>query len=54
MPITVAVNKFVGQYGTEWDKMMAVATTAAIPIVAVFVALQRFIVGGLTSGATKE
>ncbi len=53
-PITVAMNKFVGQYGTEWGKMMAVATTVAVPIVAIFVALQRFIVGGLTSGATKE
>jgi multiple sugar transport system permease protein len=53
-PLTVAVNTFVGQYGTQWNNMMAVATTAAIPIVAVFVALQRFIVGGLTSGATKE
>jgi multiple sugar transport system permease protein len=53
-PITVVTNKFVGQYGTQWGKMMAVSTTVAIPIVAIFVALQRFIVGGLTTGATKE
>lgn len=53
-PITVAMNKFVGQYGTQWDKMMAVATTVAVPIVAIFIALQRFIVGGLTTGAVKE
>jgi len=53
-PITVVMNSFVGQYGTEWGRMMAVATTVAIPIVAIFVALQRFIVGGLTTGATKE
>jgi multiple sugar transport system permease protein len=53
-PITVAMNKFVGQYGTQWDKMMAVATTVAVPIVIIFIALQRFIVGGLTSGAIKE
>jgi multiple sugar transport system permease protein len=53
-PITVVMNKFVGQYGTQWGMMMAVATTVAVPIVAIFVALQRFIVGGLTTGATKE
>jgi len=53
-PITVALNNFVGQYGTEWNKMMAVATTIALPIVIVFIALQRFIVSGITSGATKE
>jgi multiple sugar transport system permease protein len=53
-PITVALNGFVGQYGTEWNKMMAVATTIALPIVIIFIALQRFIVSGITSGATKE
>jgi ABC-type maltose transport system permease subunit len=34
--------------------LMSVATTVAIPIIVVFAGLQRFIVGGLTSGATKE
>ena len=34
--------------------MMAVATTIALPIVIIFIALQRFIVSGITSGATKE
>lgn len=53
-PITVAMNAFIGQYGTEWNNIMAVATTVAIPILVVFAALQRFIVGGITAGATKE
>ena len=53
-PITVALNKFIGQYGIQWNNMMAVSTTVALPIVVVFLSLQRFIVGGLTSGATKE
>jgi multiple sugar transport system permease protein len=53
-PITVALNTFIGQYGTKWNLLMSVATTVAIPIIAIFVGLQRFIVGGLTAGATKE
>jgi multiple sugar transport system permease protein len=53
-PITVATNKFIGQYGTQWNNLMAVATAVAIPIVLVFLCLQRYIVGGLMSGATKE
>ncbi|MGH2551715.1 MAG: carbohydrate ABC transporter permease [Thermomicrobiales bacterium] len=53
-PITVALNKFSGQYGTRWNDMMAVSTTVAIPIIIVFVALQRFIVSGISTGATKE
>jgi multiple sugar transport system permease protein len=53
-PITVVLNAFIGQYGTQWNLLMAVAATVAIPIIVVFAGLQRFIVGGLTAGATKE
>jgi len=53
-PITVVLNSFKGQYGTQWNLLMAVATTVAIPIILVFASLQRFIIGGLTTGATKE
>ncbi|MDR7303548.1 carbohydrate ABC transporter permease [Haloactinomyces albus] len=53
-PVSVALNRFIGQYGTRWADLMAVATTAALPVIAIFAGLQRFIVGGLTAGATKE
>jgi multiple sugar transport system permease protein len=53
-PVTVALNKFIGQYGTQWNNLMAVSTVIALPIIAIFASLQRFIVGGLTSGAVKE
>lgn len=53
-PITVAMNAFIGQYGTEWNNIMAVATTVALPIIVIFASLQRYIVGGITAGSTKE
>lgn len=53
-PVTVALNKFIGQYGTQWNDLMAVSTVVALPIMLIFAGLQRFIVGGLTSGAVKE
>ena len=53
-PVTVAMNRLIGQYGTQWNSLMAISTTVALPIIAVFAGLQRFIVGGLTAGATKE
>ena len=53
-PVTVALNRLIGQYGTQWNSLMAISTTVALPIIAVFAGLQRFIVGGLTTGATRE
>lgn len=53
-PVTVALNRLIGQYGTQWNSLMAISTTVALPIIAVFAGLQRFIVGGLTAGATRE
>jgi multiple sugar transport system permease protein len=53
-PLTVALAKFSSSTGTPWDQVMAVATVVALPIVAVFIGLQRYIVGGLTLGGIKE
>ncbi len=53
-PVTVALSEIQGQYSTRWNNLMAVSTAIALPIVVIFVGLQRFIVSGLTVGATKE
>jgi multiple sugar transport system permease protein len=53
-PLTVALATFSSSTGTPWNQVMAVATVVAVPIVVAFVALQRFIVGGLTVGGIKE
>jgi multiple sugar transport system permease protein len=53
-PVTVALNKFIGQYGTQWEKLMAVSTTIALPIIAIFAVLQRYIISGLVAGSVKE
>lgn len=53
-PVTVALNEIQGQYSTRWNNLMAVSTAVALPIVLIFVSLQKYIVGGLTAGATKE
>ena len=37
----------------DWSAFSAGAVMAAIPVVVLFLLLQRYIVGGLTAGATK-
>jgi multiple sugar transport system permease protein len=53
-PLTVALATFSSSTGTPWNQVMAVATVVAVPIVLVFIGLQRYIVGGLAVGGVKE
>jgi len=49
----VALNRFVGLYGTRWTEVMAVATVLAIPVVLMFALFQRHIVRGIIEGSVK-
>jgi multiple sugar transport system permease protein len=53
-PLTANIYKFMDKYGTKWNQIMAYGMILVIPVVLIFVSLQKYIVGGLTSGAIKE
>jgi multiple sugar transport system permease protein len=53
-PITVVLNRFIAQYGTRWNELMAVSTIIALPIVLTFLFAQKHLVEGLTAGVSKE
>ncbi len=38
----------------RWSAVMALGTATVMPIMVLFVAFQKFIIGGLTAGAVKE
>ena len=40
-----------GQYSTDWGEMLAAAVTIVLPIVAIFVLLQRQFIDGMTPRA---
>jgi arabinogalactan oligomer / maltooligosaccharide transport system permease protein len=51
--LPVALQRFVGEYKTEWGRFAAGALIVSAPVMAVFFALQRHLVGGLTAGGVK-
>ena len=53
-PLTANIYKFQSAYGTKWNCIMAYGTILVIPVVLLFIFLQKYIVGGLTAGAVKE
>lgn len=53
-PLTANIHKFQFKYGTRWNCIMAYGAILVIPVVLVFLFLQKYIVGGLTAGSVKE
>lgn len=52
--VAVGLQQFVGgQYEQTWGPFAAGSIIASVPLVILFLSLQRFIIGGLTAGATK-
>ena len=51
--LPVALQRYVGEYQTEWGSFAAGAVVTSLPVMALFYALQKHLVGGLTGGAVK-
>ena len=52
--VAVGLQQFVGgQYSTNWGPFAAGSILASIPIVIIFLSLQKYIVNGLTAGSVK-
>ena len=52
-PITAGIFNFMGQYGTKWSYLTAFAIVAIIPVVLIFIFMQKHIISGMTNGAVK-
>jgi len=51
--LPVAIYSFQGQHGTEWGLLFAAMIIALVPVVIVFLFLQKYFTGGMTTGALK-
>jgi len=52
-PITRGLVVFEGVYGSNWPGLAAAVLMLALPMVILFLVLQRYIISGLTGGAVK-
>jgi raffinose/stachyose/melibiose transport system permease protein len=51
--LMLGVSRLFGQYTTDWTAILSMLTIAALPILLLYVALNRLVIRGLTSGAIK-
>jgi multiple sugar transport system permease protein len=52
-PLTVGITTFVTAYVQHWNLLFAASVIAIAPVVALFAAIERYLVGGLTAGSLK-
>jgi multiple sugar transport system permease protein len=53
-PLPAGLFEFVGYQDTTWNEMMAAALIGVLPVMILFLFLQKYLVAGLTAGAVKE
>jgi len=53
MTVAVAINQFFDSDEAPWNYMMAIAIIYSLPPIAIYFALRRFMVAGLTLGGVK-
>ncbi len=51
--LPVALQVFIGQYLIQWDLLSAGAVITVIPVIIIFMMIQKNLVRGLTAGAVK-
>lgn len=49
----LGITTMQGEYTTDWNEISAAAVFVAIPIMLIYLFLERYLVGGLTAGAEK-
>jgi raffinose/stachyose/melibiose transport system permease protein len=52
-PITKGLIVFEGVYGSDWPKLAAAVLMLMLPMLVLYMFLQRYIISGLTAGAVK-
>jgi len=51
--LQIGIKMFISQYSAEYGLIMAASVLSLIPVLIVFMALQKYFVAGITTGAVK-
>jgi len=52
-PLTVGLYNFIGRWSVQWQYITAAAILAVVPVVLLFMLIEKQLIRGLTSGAIK-
>lgn len=52
--VTVAMGDLIGEWGTNYPELMALSALVSVPLMIVFMVVQKFLIQGLAAGSVKE
>lgn len=52
-PLTVGIYNFIGRYTIEWNYLMAASLVGVVPVMVLFLTIERHLVAGLTAGGIR-
>ncbi len=52
--VPVGISMFMGEYQTQWNELMAASLLASVPIVLLFLLVDKHLIGGLTAGSVRQ
>src|SRR5215467_4727961 len=53
VPLTVALDSYIGGYQIDWGHLFAASAVATVPVIILFAVIERKVVSGLTAGSIK-
>ena len=51
--LPVGLSSFIGQHATQWDLLFTGLSIAILPMLALYLAMSRYFIQGMTAGAVK-
>lgn len=51
--LPVGLKMYIGEYGIEWGNLCAAALMTSLPVIVLFMFLQKYLISGMTSGGVK-
>jgi ABC-type glycerol-3-phosphate transport system permease component len=47
------IASYIGQFAADYNGLITASVMATLPLIIVFIVIQRYIIGGLSLGAVK-
>lgn len=51
--LVMEIYRYIGEFSSRWDMIFAGTAMSVVPVLIVYIALQKYFVKGIASGATK-